>query len=74
MDKRPHNKPSLEGKAWWCMTLSPVLGRQRQGDLCKFKESLVCISSTSTVRTTKRDHVSKRKKGRKKRNTNPGLM
>lgn len=30
----------------WCPPLIPVLRKQRQADLCKFKNSLVCLASS----------------------------
>ena len=45
----------------------PVLWRQRQGDLCEFETSLVYRASSRKVRTTQRNPVSERKKGRRKK-------
>ena len=37
----------------------PALGRQRQKDLCEFKDRLVFRASSRTARTTQRNPVSK---------------
>jgi hypothetical protein len=42
------------------MSLIPVLGRQRQVDLCEFEASLLYRMSSKTVRTTQRNPVSKK--------------
>ena len=34
-------KKSKAAGQWWCMPIIPALGRQRQADLCEFKNSLV---------------------------------
>jgi hypothetical protein len=49
--------------------LLPVLGRQRQEDLCEFEASLVYIMSSRTARAIWRDPISKEKKKRKKKET-----
>ena len=41
--------------------VSPALGRQRQGDLCEFKASLVYKLSSRTNRATQRNPVLKNK-------------
>lgn len=41
--------------------LIPALGRQRQGDFCDFKVSLVYRASYRTARTRQRNLVSKTK-------------
>ena len=46
----------------WCTPLIPALGRQRQGDLCEFKASLICrVSSRISQGYTKRNQKRKRK-------------
>ena len=42
-------------------TLIPVLGRQKQADLCEFKASLVYRVSSRTVKATQRSPVLKNK-------------
>ena len=37
---------------WWCMSLIPVLRRQRQADFCEFEASLIYRVSSRTVRAT----------------------
>jgi hypothetical protein len=44
------------------MHLIPALGRQGQADLCEFKTSLVCITSSRTARATQRNPVSNKTK------------
>jgi hypothetical protein len=39
----------------------PVLRRQRQADLCKFEDSLVCKVTSRTARATQRNPVLKNK-------------
>jgi hypothetical protein len=38
------------GQVWWCMPLSPALGRERQADLCEYQVSLIHIVSSRTTR------------------------
>ena len=45
------------------MPLIPVLGRQRQEELCEFKASLVSKVSSRTARATKKDPVLKNQTG-----------
>jgi hypothetical protein len=42
------------------MLLIPVLGRQRQADLCKFKASLIYRGSSRIARFTQRNPISKK--------------
>jgi hypothetical protein len=44
---------------WWCISLIPALGRQRQADLCEFKDNLVYRISSRIVRATQRNPVFK---------------
>ena len=47
---------------WWCVSLIPALGKQRQVDLCEFEASLVYRASSRTVRAvTQRNPVSENK-------------
>lgn len=41
---------------------NPVLRRQRQIDICKFKANLVCIMRSITAMATERNHVLKERK------------
>jgi hypothetical protein len=62
MDNKDHNLHLLKKiiwpkigpfkKVWWCMSIIPVLGRQRQTDFCEFKASLIYRVSSRTVRAT----------------------
>lgn len=55
---------------WWSVTLShPVLGRQRQLDVCEFKVSLVCTVSSITAMASENNHVLKEKEKEKKKTT-----
>ena len=45
----------------------PAFGRQRQVDLCEFKDSLVYILSSRTASARERDPVSKIKRKRRRR-------
>jgi len=49
------------------MSLIPVLGRQRQVDLCEFEASLLYRMSSKTARTTQRNPVSKKKLRRRRK-------
>lgn len=37
-------------QVWWCMPIIPVLGRQKQTNLCKLKSSMVYIASSGLAR------------------------
>lgn len=37
--------------AWWCWSLIGTLRKQRQGNLCEFKASLVYIINSKRART-----------------------
>jgi hypothetical protein len=51
---------------WWRpMPIISALKRQRQEDLCEFKDSLVYRSSSRLARTTQKDPVSKIKQQQK---------
>ena len=39
--KKQTLKNKLKAGQWWRTPLTPALGRQRQVDLCEFKDSLV---------------------------------
>ena len=45
---------------WWHTALIPTLGRQRQVDLCEFKDNLVYRESSRTAKDTQRNLVSKK--------------
>jgi hypothetical protein len=47
---------------WWCSSLLPALGRQRESDLCEFKASPVYNVNSRTVRATQRNPVSKKQR------------
>jgi hypothetical protein len=54
------------------MPLIPVLGRQRQTDLCEFKASLIYRLSSRIARATQRNPVSnKTKQNKTKQNKTP---
>jgi hypothetical protein len=40
----------IQNHVWWCTPLTPVLGRQRQVDLCEFEANLVYVVSSRTAR------------------------
>lgn len=44
---------------WWCVSLVPRLGKQRQEALCEVEDSLVYIERLRTSRDMWRDTVSK---------------
>jgi hypothetical protein len=54
---------SVAGR-WWCTSLIPALGKQRQTDLdlCEIKASPVCIVNSDTTRNTQRNPVWKKSK------------
>ena len=43
-------KDYLLARQWWCTPVIPALRRQRQGDLCQFKASLVYRVSSRMAR------------------------
>lgn len=47
---------------WWCLPLIPSLGRHRQVELCELEVGLVCIVSSSPVRSTQLNLSQKAKK------------
>ena len=51
---------------WWRRSLIPALWRQRQGNLCEFKASLVYIASFRRARATQGNSVSKKKKKKRR--------
>ena len=64
-----HQEPGM-----MCTLLIPVLGRQRQVDLCDLEASLVYKASSRTARTiTQRNSVSKQKQKQKQTQTNSHL-
>ena len=64
-----HQEPGMV-----CTPLIPVLGRQRQVDLCDLEASLVYKASSRTARTiTQRNSVSKQKQKQKQTQTNSHL-
>jgi hypothetical protein len=53
MSREPNPKTSGREWAQWNTSLIPALGRQRQEDLCEFKERLFYKLNSRTVRCVK---------------------
>jgi hypothetical protein len=50
---------------WWCTSLIPALGRQRQVDLCEFEVSLIYKVNSRTDGLLHRETMSKNKSKKK---------
>ena len=82
MDRRPRLKIINKAGQWWCTSLIPALGRQRQEKLCEFKTSLVykvsfrtgskatekpCLEKPNQIKTTTTTTTTNTKQNKKQK-------